>query len=332
MDLSDRRLPGRWWRCIVVGVGLLAGCHAEHPQSILHPASSASGAIAWLWWFLFAVCGAISVIVMVLTVWAVVLPRQENAHAAWKQPFILIAGGVIPSIILVVILILSVGTQKALESPQTDLTVRLTGHQWWWEVEYPDQQIYTANEIHIPVGKPVRIELLTADVIHSLWIPNLQGKTDMIPEKMNVTWIQADRAGTYRAQCAEYCGVQHALMALLVVALPENEFEQWVAERQQADPTPTTGAEERGKAVFVKAECNNCHRVGEEPAKTKRGPNLTHIGSRQSLGAGILPNDRENLERWIRDPQSIKPGNLMPQTPLQQDDLSDLTTYLESLK
>ena len=298
---------------------------------MLHPASSASGAIAWLWWFLFAVCTTVFLIVVALTAWAILLPRQAG-EAAWKGKFIFNAGGVIPAIILFVILLLSVGTQKSLAEPETALTIRVTGHQWWWEVEYPDQRIITANELHIPVGQPVRLELKTADVIHSVWIPSLQGKTDMIPEKTNTMWIQADRPGLYRGQCAEYCGTQHALMALEVFALPQEEFDQWLEDRQTANPAQTAQRHAQGHAVFVKAECNNCHTIGTEIAKTKRGPNLTYVGSRRMLAAGTIKHTPENMDRWIRNPQLVKPGNLMPHTPLEEDDLVPLVEYLESLK
>lgn len=327
----------RW--ASLVGAVAVAGCHTDHRQSILHPASSASEQIAWLWWFLFTICTAVFVIVMVLT-WLAVRPQshsddprpasQENVGLGNR--FILWCGAIIPSVILLVILVASVGTQKALEQPETKLTIEVVGHQFWWEIHYPDYDFEIANEIYIPVGEPVRLELISADVTHSLWIPNLHGKTDLLPDKVNVTWIQADRSGVFRGQCAEYCGVQHALMALEVIALPREEFDQWLADRQKPIEPPTDELQERGRQVFVAANCNNCHTVGGDRAARKRGPDLTHFGNRKTVGAGILPNNRGNLAGWISNPQAIKPGNLMPRTHIEAEDLHALVEYLENLK
>jgi len=320
----------RWFTVALLFV--LSGCHSDHNQSMLHPASSASAHIAWLWWFLFAVCTAVFVVVMALTWVAIRKPREAESRPGWKNGFIVVGGAIIPAIILVIILFASLGVQKALRLPETNLTIEVIGHKWWWEVVYPDERIITANEIYIPVGEPVRLELSSADVIHSLWIPNLQGKTDMLPDKVNVTWIEADRAGTFRGQCAEYCGVQHALMRLVVVALPREEFDAWVQARQQPVVAPTEAVLQRGREVFFAADCNNCHTIADVQATTKRGPDLTHIGTRRTLAAGVLPNNRGNLTGWISNPQAIKPGNLMPRTHLESEDLHALVEYLESLE
>jgi cytochrome c oxidase subunit II len=312
---------------------LLAGCHAKHSQSMLHPASSASEQIFWLWWFLLVVCTAVFVWVLGLMAMAIFRrSREPTAVSPLGDRFIIISGVIIPTVILLAILLVSLRTQVALSIPETDLTIEVTGHQWWWEVRYPEEGIVTANELYIPAGEPVRLKLLAADVIHSFWVPNLQGKTDMIPGVTNWMWIEADRPGTYRGQCAEYCGVQHALMALVVVALPRDEFEQWIVERQEPAPEPSTDRQRRGREVFVEA-CNNCHAVTDTPAVGELvGPDLTHIGSRQTLGAGLLPNHRGNLAGWISNPQALKPGNRMPRTHLEAEDLHALVEYLESLK
>jgi cytochrome c oxidase subunit II len=324
------RAASRW---AIMLVPLAVGCHERHSQSVLHPASSAAEEMAWLSWFLIALCAAVFIWVMGLTALALLgRPRQPRTPSPLGERFIILSGVVIPGIILVGILLVSVRTQVALSIPDTSRTIEVTGHQWWWEVRYPDEGIVTANEIHIPVGEPVRLKLLAADVIHSLWIPNLQGKTDMIPGVTNWMWIQADRPGTYRGQCAEYCGVQHALMALVVVALPRDEFDQWVAGRLEPSGEPATDRQRRGREVFFEASCHNCHAVAGTTAEGVRGPDLTHVGSRQTIGAGWLPNNRGNLAGWISNPQALKPGNLMPRTHLSAEDLLALVDYLETLK
>lgn len=318
---------------------LAAGCHQDHAQSMLHPASSASAHIAWLWWVLFGVCATVFVVVMLLLALAIFRrPAAPPRQSPLGNKFIIISGIVLPAIILTALVVVTVRAQVALEMPETELTVRVVGHMWWWEVHYPDQQIIIANEIYIPVGQPVRVELISADVVHSLWVPNLQGKMDLLPDKTNVTWLQSDRPGTFRGICAEYCGVQHAQMGLVVVALPRPEFDAWVdqrqqsAERQQAAPVPADETLRRGQQVFVASACHNCHAIAGTAAVGSRGPDLTHLGSRQTLGAGILPNNRGNLSGWISNPQALKPGNLMPRTHIAPDDFHALLEYLESLE
>jgi len=315
-----------------VFLALLCGCHVDHRQSILHPESPSAHEIAWLWWFLFSICTIVLLVVSGLTIVAIVQPRKPEPTERWNNRFILILGAALPSIILVVILFLSVIAQKSLQPPQADITIRVTGHRWWWEVEYVDENIRTANEICIPVGRPVRLELHSADVIHSFWVPNLQGKADMIPGQTNATWLSADRAGVFRGQCAEYCGVQHAKMGLRVIAVSPAEFAEWRKERQDTSRSLVTPSEKRGREVFLKAKCNNCHAIDSENAESMRGPDLTHVGSRTTIAAGVLDNNQQNLSAWIEDPQAIKPGSLMPHTALDQDELDALVHYLLSLR
>ena len=312
---------------------LLAGCHSDHNQSMLHPASPASAHIAWLWWVLFGVCTAVFVAVMILLAIAITPRSRPPKHISpIGNKFIVVCGIVLPAIILLGLLVVTLRAQVALEMPQTEVTVRVVGHMWWWEVHYPDQGIVTANEIHIPVGEPVRVELVSADVVHSLWVPNLQGKMDLLPDKTNITWLAAERPGIFRGQCAEYCGVQHALMALVVVASPREEFDQWIAARQQPEPVEETDLVRRGREVFFESTCHNCHSIAGSEAVGVRGPDLTHLASRQTIGAGLLPNNRGNLSGWISNPQALKPGNLMPRTHIDSEDFHALIAYLESLK
>jgi cytochrome c oxidase subunit 2 len=212
------------------------------------------------------------------------------------------------------------------------LTIEVIGHQWWWEVRYPEQQLVTANEIHIPVGQPVTLKLTSADVIHSFWVPELHGKRDLIPGRVNDFWLQADEAGDYWGLCAEFCGTQHAKMLFVLVAEPPEMFEQWVAAQQTAAAEPTDTLTQQGFDIFMEAECGTCHQIRGTPASGDFGPDLTHFASRLTLGAGAARNTRGTLAGWVVDPHGIKPGNLMPSSDVSGKDLQPLLAYLESLE
>ncbi len=250
----------------------------------------------------------------------------------------IIAGGVVlPVVVLVPLFIASVSTLQSLMHDDGDyMTIHVTGRQWWWQVRYKGTAIagdvIAANEIHVPAGRRVRVEVATADVIHSLWIPNLQGKTDLVPGRVNVMWIEANRPGVSRAQCAEYCGTQHARMALPVVAEPQAAFDAWLArERLPASP-PADPAARMGSAVFISAGCGTCHTIRGSTAGGTRGPDLTHFASRRTIAAGTLSNTRANLTAWLADPQAVKPGNKMPRVPLTSQQVSATVSYLETLR
>lgn len=314
-------------------LALLGGCHQDHNQSMLHPAGPAASHIAWVWWFLFFVCTAIFLTVIVLTAAAIWGPRSTIPNQSpLGNRFIIFSGVVIPGAILISLLVVSVRSQVVLGMQKTELTIRVTGHMWWWEVEYPELGIVTANEIHIPVGKPVRIELISADVIHSLWVPNLQGKMDLLPDKVNATWLLAEEEGVFRGQCAEFCGVQHAWMGLEVIAMRPERFTEWTLARQSTSRAELSSSQQHGSDVFFKVACHNCHTIDGTSAVGIRGPNLTHLANRRTIGAGILENNHGNLSGWVANPQTIKPGNLMPRTHINSDDLRSLVEYLETLK
>lgn len=223
--------------------------------------------------------------------------------------------------------------------PHPAVTIHVTGHQWWWEVAYTDKDVSrgftTANEIHIPVGKPIRVELSAADVIHSFWVPALTGKTDTIPGQRNVTWMQADKPGIYRGQCTEYCGQQHAHMGFIVVAQSPEEFEAWWNHQLEPPASPTTEADMRSSAnaqsAFVR-NCAVCHAVRGTTASGKVGPDLSHLMQRQTIAAATLPNSIGALSGWISNPQHIKPGNLMPTLDLSAADLNSVRDFLQTLK
>jgi cytochrome c oxidase subunit 2 len=224
----------------------------------------------------------------------------------------------------------------ALANDQNVLDIKITGHQWWWEVTYqnndPSKTVTDANEIHIPVGQTVRLELRSGDVIHSFWAPNFAGKKDAIPGHPTALYLRADHIGTFWGQCAEYCGYEHAKMRFaLIVQYPE-DYEAWIeAARQPARP-PQTAQQQRGRDIFLGRTCSMCHTITGTAAGGRLGPDLTHIASRQTIGAGILPNTMGNLAGWIADPQAIKPGVNMPQQALSADDLQAVLEYLENLK
>ena len=205
----------------------------------------------------------------------------------------------------------------------------MTGHQWWWEVNYENpvasRSFTTANEIHIPVGQPVVLKLTSQDVIHSFWVPNLHGKKDLIPGHASMTWLQADKPGTFRGQCAEFCGHQHAHMAFTVVAEPPEQFYAWYDGQTRPAVQPAGESQQRGRQVFLSSACVMCHTIQGTPAGATVGPNLTHV-------AGTLANNRGNLGGWVADSQEIKPGNHMPPNILRAEDLQSLLDYLESLK
>jgi len=242
-------------------------------------------------------------------------------------------------IILFVFLIASFSAGRSMTAElahKNGLTVEVTGHQWWWEIRYTDvdaSNIFTtANEIHIPVGVPVTFTLYGADVIHSFWVPNLAGKKDLIPGKVNTIWLQADKPGVYRGQCAEYCGLQHAQMAFWVVAEPQEQFNAWRQNQTQTSVPPASDSQKRGQQVFMSTTCVMCHAINGTAAGSNIGPNLTHVGSRNMIAAATMSNTREHLAQWIKDSQQVKPGNKMPQNNLSDADLQSLIDYLQSLK
>jgi cytochrome c oxidase subunit 2 len=303
---------------------------------VLAPAGEGARRIADLAWFLF-VAGAI-VFVAVMVTFALAI--RSGWHAPERtvdddrgRRFQLIAGGIVPAVIVVVIFVATLRAMSVHMPPEgaTEFEVELIGRQWWWEVRYPRVGIVSANEIHIPVGRPVHLTLRSGDVIHSFWVPRLQGKADLVPGRTNMMRLDATRAGTYRGQCAEYCGLQHARMALRVVAHEPASYAAWLArERTPAAEAPDTLAA-AGMRVFERV-CASCHAVRGTLAAGARGPDLTHIASRTTLAAGMLVNTPENLAAWIAGAEQIKPGNGMPSIRLAADDLRAVVAYLETLR
>jgi cytochrome c oxidase subunit 2 len=330
-------------RALVVATCFLTACVAGFNESALRPEGPQAGRIGSLWWFMFAVAAAVWLIVNAFLVWAVRrgrrrdLPLIEPTGDAPMKRSVVIGTG-ITVLILTVFLVSDIATGHALGSmPRKDaLRIEVKGHQWWWEVNYvdptPGRMVTTANEIHIPVGEPVQIIGTSPDVIHSFWIPNLQGKKDLIPGHTTSTWLRADTAGVYRGQCAEFCGAQHAKMIALVIAEPRDKFEAWYNSQLDSAKAPSDSVTTRGQQVFLKSACAVCHTISGTRAGGRIGPVLSHIGSRTTLASGWLRNTPGNLGGWIVDPQGIKPGTKMPPNNIDPADLQALITYLESLK
>lgn len=328
---------------------VLSGC-AGRQQSSVDAAGPGSGAIERLWWFFFWLLLAIFVIVMGVLVTTLgrrhrgidqePLERTHTPSPATESRLSSIVSGAtaVTVIILLALLVISVSVGKTTSGPgvKSPLTVEVTGNQWWWSVRYLNDNasdiVVTANEIHIPVGVPVMIRGTSHDVIHSFWAPNLQGKRDLIPSRITTEWIQADRPGRFRGQCAEFCGLQHAHMAFWVVAEPQAQFKQWVDAQLQPAVAPSDPVLARGQEVFMSHECVFCHSITGTAASGQVGPDLTHFGGRISIAAGTLPNTRGNLAGWVTDPQTIKPGNYMATVPIKAEDLQPLVEYLESLR
>jgi len=240
--------------------------------------------------------------------------------------------------LLFAMVVASVAADRALArlSLEGAVTIDVTAHQWWWELQYggsPESARFTtANELHVPVGKPVIVRLRSDDVIHSFWVPSLAGKKDLIPGRTTTLHFRADQPGRYRGQCAEFCGFQHAFMAFEVIADPPDRYEAWAAAQRQPAAEPDDAAAQRGRDVFLRSACVMCHAIEGTIAAARKAPDLTHLASRTTLAAGTLPNGADELSRWIADPQALKPGVNMPAATLASADLAALVAYLGSLK
>jgi cytochrome c oxidase subunit 2 len=306
------------------------------PPPPLDPAGPAGGVVATLSWVLFGM--ALAVMLIVFAVLAVALFGGERWRARIARERIIWIGGLaFPVVVLTGILIYGLTATHQLSRPPQpgEMRVRVTGEMWWWRVAYLDAAgrplMLDANEVHIPVGQPVTFELEAADVIHSFWVPQLGGKLDMIPGRRNILRLQADRPGVFAGQCAEYCGGPHALMGFVVVAHPAESFARWRAERLRAATPPADPLAARGEVLFGQAGCGACHRIAGTPANGLAGPDLTYVGARRSIGAGILANNQGTLAGWVSDSQAIKPGNRMPPFKmLSGEDLRAVAAYLAS--
>ena len=334
---------GRRGGARLTAVAIVAAVAIDLPSG-LAPRGPAGDALVSLWWAMFWLAAAIFIGVCVLLAVSLVRRRDrplEGDGLAGERYLgggnLLILGGgvVLPVIVVLVLTVLMVTTGRdvrALAGDADPLVVEVTGHQFWWDVRLPESGVRTANEIPMPVGRTIEVHVTSADVIHSFWVPQLGPKIDLTPGERNVLRLQADEPGVYRGMCTEFCGIQHALMHVIVVAMPADEFDAWVAARVEPPAPPTDALVEQGQGVFQTAQCAVCHTVSGVSPDTDLGPDLTHFGGRLTLGAGARPNERSHLVEWIRDPHTVKQGNHMPASRLSDDDLRALVAYLESLE
>jgi len=314
---------------------LLAGCGGGW-QSAAEPGGPVAEGLHGLFWLFVVTAGVVWLLVMLLLLLALL---RRGGEGGSRGPALVVGGAVAATVLIVTgLTAASYLTTRSIAAaaPADALVIRLRGYQWWWEVTYddprPERILLSANEIHVPVGRPVRIELNSADVIHSFWVPGLAGKQDMIPGRDNSITFTATRPGVFRGQCAEFCGLQHAHMALHVIAEPPEQFERW-RDAQLADAAAPMGAEEEaGQRIVEGRACGACHTVRGTEAAGALGPDLTHVGGRGYIAAGMLPVTRGSLAAWIADPQSVKPGNTMPMVPLSADELQAVSAYLVRLR
>jgi cytochrome c oxidase subunit II len=333
---SRSRIRAQTWASGLVAI-FLTSCTEDSPNS-LDPAGPGSRQIAGIWWPLFWIS---VVAVLVVTALLVVSLRRgrwnelgeiEHGKPRLGEPFIIIAAVIIPALILIGTYVFSLNEMNALATSGEDaeLSITVSAQNWWWEVEYPNGAV-TANEIHIPVGKPVKLFLESPDVVHSFWVPRLQAKMDHVPGEQNELWLEADEPGRYRGQCAEFCGLQHAHMAFFVVAESQNDFDEWLDNEAAEAATPGSASASQGAGVFSSSTCVGCHAIRGTDADSEIGPDLTHLAGRETIAAGTLPNTRANLSEFILDPQGVKPGVGMPPTDLEPEELEALLDYLEQL-
>jgi cytochrome c oxidase subunit II len=310
---------------------------ATHPVG---PQAERLTELTWVLTWMSVIVSAIVIGALLYSLWRGSRRTENAAGPAVERKLALWVGGSVGAtvVILVGILIynLMVGRDLAAFADRSAMTIRVAGNQWWWEVEYrdplPNRRLTTANEIHVPVGRKIRLEVQSKDVIHSFWAPNVHGKIDLVPGYTATTHIQVDKPGTYHGRCAEFCGLQHAHMDFYIIAHEPAEFATWYEAQLKPAPSPADTLQLKGQEVFLSRRCSMCHAIRGTPADSRVGPDLTHVASRRTLASGRIPNTRGHLAGWILDPQRIKPGVLMPPTQLKSEELHALLSYLESLK
>lgn len=341
------RRSGFAWRCLGCLVALLLvvpGLVKAGDRSIWSPASPTAESIHSLFLLVIGITGVIFVLVQGALLYFVYRFRRRDPADTAEPPQLYgsrpieLAWTVAPLLtvfVLFLVVVRTVSEIRAAPPSQDALRVTVIGHQWWWEFRYPDLGVSTANELHVPVGdeqqpRPILLELESADVIHSFWLPRLAGKTDVIPNHVNTMWFEARTAEVYFGQCAEYCGTQHANMLFRVVAESPADFEHWVEEQRR--PAAVVASAEAGWTLFRDLACLNCHTIRGTVARGTVGPDLTHLMSRATIASGSVPNDRENLIEWVYDAQSLKPGCEMPGMKITRDEATTIADYLMTLK
>jgi cytochrome c oxidase subunit 2 len=322
---------------------MLAQQLTARQPSALDPHGPAAAEVASLWWAMLAIAAAVFVLVLVLLLLPLFRRRRmplaeggplRDAPPVHATGWVVGGGAIMPAVVLAGVFIASLIVMRDVQPPAraSALPIEVIGHRWWWEIRYPGRNVVTADELHLPVGIPAKLRLESADVIHSLWVPQLNGKTDLIPGQTNTMWLQADEPGRYYAKCAEYCGDQHAHMSLMVVAESEGQFNAWLARQRRPALPAGSPASLAGQRVFLEHSCAYCHTIRGTPALGRAGPDLTHVASRSTLAGGAFDNTRGNLAGWIQNPDVLKPGTLMPAVGLSGPDVQAIVAYLEGLR
>jgi len=337
----------RTWRSIGLAAAAVGVTACGGPQNMLAPGGPAARTLASTGWFVLITFSAVTVVMWILILWLALRRKGSLAeHAPWDagggMTWISVGGMAIPIVILAVMFVVTLKTMSAFPMGDDEMRappplLRVIGHQWWWELQYlqggETQVVVTANEIHIPAGRPVDIELRTVDVIHSFWVPELHGKVDLIPGKVNRIRVQADHPQTFRGECAEFCGPQHAKMILLVQADAPDQFQTWLAAQRAESIEPMTPEAVRGQALVMSRACVLCHTIRGTDAHGLVGPDLTHIGSRQRIAGNALENNTGNLAGWVTHAQTIKPYARMPNLSVFTGaELRDVVAYLQTLR
>lgn len=304
---------------------------------IFQPASSLPGAITELFVIVLVICGVILAVVTVWVCYCILYCRAEPGAPEPKQVHgnlkMEITWTAIPLVIVIFIFFITLRVMgKSDPAPHREPDLIVTGHQWWWEALYPANGVHVADEIHIATGKPYLLRIRSADVLHDFWTPQLGRKIHGVPGHPNDIWVEADQAGSYWGECAEYCGGQHAWMRFVIIAEPESDFEAWTKQQLQPMPGLQIGKAGRGRKIFQQEMCVNCHAIAGVSTNGTAGPDLTHLSTRQIIGGGVLTNTPENLASWLKDPQKAKPSSLMPNFNLSDEQVQELTAFLESTK
>jgi cytochrome c oxidase subunit II len=335
-------VKGRVRLALLLPIFLLAGCGGWQSALDAHGASAIG--IKQLIVLTTAVCSIVWAAVMVALIIALWRGRPERVgpidlepHAETRMFGTVLGATLLTALVITGFTVASFFTTRALSTSGSDeLIIRVRGSQWWWNIEYLDPQLdktfQTANEIHVPVGRNVHLQLEGDDVIHSFWVPSLAGKQDLIPGRLNELTIRAERAGVYRGQCAEFCGLQHAHMAFLVIAELQDQFDRWMDVQRRPGATASEPEIEAGRVAFLSKPCAACHTIRGTAASGTTGPDLTHVGARKYIAAGLFETTRGSLAAWIADPQTLKPGNNMPMVPLTSEELRSISAYMASLK
>jgi cytochrome c oxidase subunit 2 len=326
---------------------LAAGCQSNH-SSIGATAGPQAHQIEWLYWFIFWICLVVYVVTLCFFCGGIarskiddepMAPVLKNTEAQDKTAEFWVGGAITITVLtLFSVLGFSLVTGKSAAGPQSKnpVTIQVIGHQWWWEVRYPNPQadltVITANEIHIPVGTPIVVLTASRDVIHSFWAPNIDGKRDLLPGYQSAFSFQVDKPGIYRGQCAEFCGEQHAHMGFEMFAESAENFNAWLSQQRKPAAEPQDTEAIQGRQVFLTHACVLCHTVRGTDAGSKTGPDLTHLATRRMIASGTLSNTPGSLGGWITDPQRIKPGVRMPPNQMSGDELQALVSYLRSLQ